>query len=99
MLNKKISIPLKHLSLVLLPVLLTCACIQESELEIPLQEDVLVLNAIINPDSTISALLANSRTYASGQELSDVRDADVRLYEDDRYIGSSISLSPMLTIV
>lgn len=82
------------INILLLLTLLAFSCTQDSDIEIPHSDEVLVLHSIINPDSTIMATLSHTRAVATKEEIGDVKDADMTLYEDGQLIGKLIFTPP-----
>ncbi|TYZ06253.1 DUF4249 domain-containing protein [Hymenobacter lutimineralis] len=60
-------------------------CESVVELDMPAQAPVVVLNSVLNPDSTIKVALGRSQSALSNDTFPRINNAVVRLYENGRY--------------
>ena len=69
-------------------------CTQDSDIEIPDSEKRLVVHSVLHPDTTVQVSLTSTRVVASKEEIEDVKDANVELYEDGDLVGSLVLTPP-----
>ncbi|MEK6481782.1 DUF4249 domain-containing protein [Catalinimonas sp. 4WD22] len=71
--------------------LLAVSCTKELDLPYPQAEDQLVLNGILHPDSLIKVSVTKTLpVHSFGNDYPLVKDATVRMYEDDELLGELI---------
>ncbi len=75
-------------SLLILFVLLIIfdSCQKKLDIDIPESEKHIVLNGIINPDSTIRVRVTKSKGVLENNPIKILKDADVKLYENDVFL-------------
>ncbi|MCK9498675.1 MAG: DUF4249 domain-containing protein [Bacteroidales bacterium] len=66
------------------------ACEKTIEIDIEDTKPKLVLNAELNPDSTIKVNITRSRHILDNAMITNVEDAQVKIYEDEIFIGNLI---------
>ncbi|HPX76572.1 MAG TPA: DUF4249 domain-containing protein [Bacteroidales bacterium] len=75
---------------ILASLIFSIACEKTIDIDIEDSKPKIVLNAEINPDSTIKVHISRSRHILDIANLSTLNDAEVKLYEDETFIGNLI---------
>lgn len=78
------------LSTIILLIVLAISCEKTIEIDLDDAKIRLVVNAELNPDSTIKVNVTRSRHILDNAEIEAVSDAVIKLYEDDVFIGNLI---------
>ena len=75
---------------ILASLIFSIACEKTIDIDIEDSKPKIVLNAEINPDSTIKVHISRSRHILDIANLSTLNDAEVKLFEDETFIGNLI---------
>lgn len=73
---------------ILASLIFSIACEKTIDIDIEDSKPKIVLNAEINPDSTIKVHISRSRHILDIANLSTLNDAEVKLFEDETFIGN-----------
>lgn len=80
-------------ALILSFIVLGVACEKTIEIDLEDAKIKIVVNSLINPDSTIKVNITRSRHILDNAEISALTDASVKLYEDETFIGDMTHIS------